>query len=80
MNRSILVIVSYLIIKQAHGRKATKEVRKELETRTIKWERFDREGWAFDCDMGEIRVKIDLSEFYPEEEMEVVGEKDCSTI
>ena len=78
MNRSILVIVSYLIIKQAHGRRATKEVRKELETRIIKWERFDREGWAFDCDLGKIREKMDLSDFYPEEEMETVGEKNLS--
>jgi len=78
MNWSILVIVSYVIIKQAHGRRATKEVREELETRKIKWERFDREGWAFDCDLGKIKAKMDLSEFYPEEEMEIIGEKNLS--
>ena len=78
MNWSILVVVSYLIIRQAHGKGATKKGKKDPKTCLITWERFDREGWAFDCDMGEIRAKMDLSEFYPEEEMEIVGEKNLS--
>ena len=73
MSWSILVIMSYLIIGQTHG--ATKKRKEDPETCLISWERFDKEGWALDCDMGEVRAKMDLSEFYPEEEMEVVGEK-----
>ena len=73
MNWSILVIISYLIIGQTQG--AKKKGKKDTETCKISMERFDKEGWAFDCDMGEVEAKMDLSEFYPEEEMEIVGEK-----
>ena len=78
MNWLILIIISYLIIRQTHGRKATKEAKKETKTKKITWERFDREGWAFDCDSGEIRAKMDISEFYPNEEIEIIGEKNLT--
>ena len=73
MNRLILVVMSYLIMGQTHG--ATKKRKEDPETCLISWERFDKEGWALDCDMGEVRGKMDLSEFYPEEEMKVVEGK-----
>ena len=78
MNWSILVIVSYLMIRQAHGTIAIKGIIKEMKTRRIKWERFEKEGWAFDCDIGKIKAKMDLSELYPDEEMEIVGEKNLT--
>ena len=64
-------MISYLITEQAHGTSAGKRRKKEIKVSGMKWEQFDREGWVFNCDIGKIAAKMDLSDLYPDEEKKI---------